>query len=179
VILRYFNVAGADPQRRTGQSTKAATHLIKVAVETALGLRPKLDVFGNDYPTPDGTCIRDYIHVSDLVRAHADALRYLRSGAPSLTLNCGYGHGFSVLEVIDAVKRVSGVDFKVDIAPRRPGDPAQIVASSEKAREKLGWRPRYDELSTIVRDVLAWERELMTRRPAPTGHAGQGRKAAV
>jgi UDP-glucose 4-epimerase len=179
VILRYFNVAGADPQRRTGQSTKAATHLIKVAVETALGLRGKLDVFGNDYPTPDGTCIRDYIHVSDLVRAHADALRYLRSGAPSLTLNCGYGHGFSVLDVIDAVKRVSGVDFKVDIAPRRPGDPAQIVASSEKAREKLGWRPRYDELSTIVRDALAWERELMTRRTAPTGDAARGRKAAV
>ncbi len=111
VILRYFNVAGADPNGRTGQSTKAATHLIKVAVETVLGLRPKLDVFGNDYPTPDGTCIRDYIHVSDLVRAHADALRYLRSGAPPLTLNCGYGHGFSVLDVIDAVKRVSGVDF--------------------------------------------------------------------
>ena len=154
MILRYFNVAGADPQRRTGQSTKAATHLIKVAVETALGMRPKLDVFGNDYPTPDGTCIRDYIHVSDLVRAHADALRYLRSGAPSLTLNCGYGHGFSVLEVIDAVKRVSGIDFKVDIAPRRPGDPAQIVAQSERVRGKLGWQPRYDDLSTIVRDAL-------------------------
>ena len=179
VILRYFNVAGADPQLRTGQSTKAATHLIKVAVETALGLRPKLDVFGKDYPTPDGTCIRDYIHVSDLVRAHADALRYLRSGAPPLTLNCGYGHGFSVLDVIDAVKRVSGVDFKVDIAPRRPGDPAQIVAQSERVRSKLGWQPRYDDLPTIVRDALAWERKLMTRGTAPTGHAGQGRKAAV
>ena len=176
VILRYFNVAGADPQRRTGQSTKAATHLIKVAVETVLGMRPKLDVFGDDYPTPDGTCIRDYIHVSDLVRAHADALHYLRSGAPSLTLNCGYGHGFSVLDVIDAVKRVSGVDFKVDIAPRRPGDPAQIVAQSERVRDKLGWQPRYDDLSAIVRDALDWERELMTRRTAP---AGQGRKAAV
>jgi UDP-glucose 4-epimerase len=178
-ILRYFNVAGADPQRRTGQSTKAATHLIKVAVETVLGLRPKLDVFGNDYPTPDGTCIRDYIHVSDLVRAHADALRYLRSGAPPLTLNCGYGHGFSVLEVIDAVKRVSGVDIKVDIAPRRAGDPAQIVAHSGRARSELGWRPRYDDLPVIVRDALAWERELMTRRTAPASHAGQGRKAAV
>ena len=176
VILRYFNVAGADPRGRTGQSTKAATHLIKVAVETVLGLRAKLDVFGDDYPTPDGTCIRDYIHVSDLVRAHADALRYLRSGAPPLTLNCGYGHGFSVLDVIKAVKRVSGVDIKVDIAPRRPGDPAQIVAHSERARDKLGWQPRYDDLSTIVRDALAWERELMTRRTAP---AGQGRKAAV
>ena len=175
VILRYFNVAGADPQRRTGQSTRAATHLIKVAVETVLGLRPKLDVFGDDYPTPDGTCIRDYIHVSDLVRAHADALRYLRSGAPSLTLNCGYGHGFSVLDVIDAVKRVSGGDFKVDIAPRRAGDPAQIVAHSEQARTKLGWQPRHDDLSTIVRDALNWERELMTRRAAQTGHAGQDR----
>jgi UDP-glucose 4-epimerase len=176
VILRYFNVAGADPQRRTGQSTKAATHLIKVAVETVLGMRPKLDVFGDDYPTPDGTCIRDYIHVSDLVRAHADALRYLRSGAPSLTLNCGYGHGFSVLDVIDAVKRVSGVDFKVDIAPRRPGDPAQIVARSERARDKLGWQPRYDDLSTIVRDALDWERELTKRQMRP---AGAGRKAAI
>jgi UDP-glucose 4-epimerase len=164
VILRYFNVAGADPKLRTGQSTKAATHLIKVAAEAALGLREKLDVFGDDYPTPDGTCIRDYIHVSDLVRAHADALRYLRSGAPSLTLNCGYGHGFSVLEVIDAVKRVAGADFKVDIAPRRPGDPAAIVAHSQRAREKLGWQPRYDDLPTIVRDALAWERELIARR---------------
>jgi len=176
VILRYFNVAGADPQRRTGQSTKAATHLIKVAVETVLGMRPKLDVFGDDYPTPDGTCIRDYIHVSDLVRAHADALRYLRSGAPPLTLNCGYGHGFSVLDVIDAVKRVSGVDFKVDIAPRRPGDPAQIVAQSERVRSALGWQPRYDDLSTIVRDALDWERELTKRQMRP---AGAGRKAAI
>jgi UDP-glucose 4-epimerase len=176
VILRYFNVAGADPQGRTGQSTKAATHLIKVAVETALGLRPKLDVFGKDYPTPDGTCIRDYIHVSDLVQAHADALRYLRSGAPPLTLNCGYGHGFSVLDVIEAVKRVSGVDFKVDMAPRRPGDPAQIVAQSERVRSKLGWRPRHDDLSTIVRDALNWERELMKRQTRP---AGAGRKAAI
>jgi UDP-glucose 4-epimerase len=175
-ILRYFNVAGADPRHRTGQSTKAATHLIKIAVETVLGLRPKLDVFGDDYPTPDGTCIRDYIHVSDLVRAHADALRYLRSGAPPLTFNCGYGHGFSVLEVIDAVKRVSGIDFKVDIAPRRPGDPAQIVAQSERVRSKLGWQPRYDDLSTIVRDALEWERELMSRQ---TRQAGAGRKAAI
>jgi len=176
VILRYFNVAGADPQGRTGQSTKAGTHLIKVAVETVLGLRPKLDVFGDDYPTPDGTCIRDYIHVSDLVRAHADALRYLRSGAAPLTLNCGYGHGFSVLEVIDAVKRVSGIDIKVDIAPRRPGDPAQIVAQSERVRSKLGWQPRYDDLSTIVRDALDWERELTKRQ---TRQAGAGRKAAI
>ena len=163
VILRYFNVAGADPQHRAGQSSKAATHLIKVAVETVLGTRPKLDVYGTDYPTPDGTCVRDYIHVSDLVRAHSDALRYLRSGAPSLTLNCGYGHGFSVLEVIEAVKRVSGVDFKVETAPRRAGDSARIVAASEQVRATLGWQPRYDDLATIVGHALAWERMLMAR----------------
>jgi UDP-glucose 4-epimerase len=164
VILRYFNVAGADPQGHAGQSNKAATHLIKVAAEAALGLRPKLDVFGIDYPTPDGSCIRDYIHVSDLARAHSDALRHLRSGRPSLTLNCGYGRGFSVLEVIDTVKRVSGVEFKVDIAPRREGDPARIVADSQQARATLGWEPRCDDLSTIVTHALAWERVLMQRR---------------
>jgi UDP-glucose 4-epimerase len=166
VILRYFNVAGADAACRAGQSSKGATHLIKVAVETALGLRPKLEVFGVDYPTPDGSGVRDYIHVSDLVRAHSDALRHLRSGAPSLTLNCGYGHGFSVLEVVETVKRVSGADFKVEIAPRREGDPAQIVANSQLARARLGWQPRFDDLATIVADALAWERQLMTRRAA-------------
>jgi UDP-glucose 4-epimerase len=138
VILRYFNVAGADPKLRTGQSTKGATHLIKVAVETALGKRAKIDVFGTDYPTPDGTCIRDYIHVTDLVRAHSDALAYLRGGGRPVTLNCGYGHGFSVRDVIDAVKRVSGVDFRVDYAGKRPGDPAQIVAKSDRIRQTLG-----------------------------------------
>jgi UDP-glucose 4-epimerase len=163
VILRYFNVAGADPQLRTGQSTRVATHLIKVAAETALGLRPKMDVFGTDYPTPDGTCIRDYIHVSDLVRAHSDALRHLRAGGASLTLNCGYGHGFSVLEVIDAVKRVSGVDFRVDVAPPRPGDPAQVVAAADRARTLLGWQPRLDDLSTIVAHALAWQKKLINR----------------
>ena len=173
MILRYFNVAGADPQCRAGQSSKAATHLMKIAVETVLGLRPKLSVFGNDYPTADGTCIRDYIHVSDLVRAHAAALAHLRSGAPSLTLNCGYGHGFSVLEVIDAVKHVSGIDFEVEIAPRRPGDPARLVASSAQVRGKLGWRPQFDNLSTIVGHALAWERKLMTRRAQPSGQAGE------
>jgi UDP-glucose 4-epimerase len=160
VILRYFNVAGADPKCRTGQSTKNATQLIKVAVEAALGLRPKLDIYGSDYPTPDGTCIRDYIHVSDLVRAHLDALRYLRGGGESVTLNCGYGHGFSVREVIEMVKRVSGIDFKVEVAPRRPGDPAQIVAASDPARTKLGWTPQYDDLATIVAHALAWEQKL-------------------
>jgi UDP-glucose 4-epimerase len=162
-ILRYFNVAGADPQMRTGQSTPMATHLIKVAVQTALGLRKKLDVFGTDYPTPDGTCIRDYIHVSDLVRAHSDALRYLRAGGNSATFNCGYGRGFSVLEVIETVKRVSGVDFRVDLAERRPGDPAQIVAASDRARGILHWVPRYDDLPTIVTDALKWEQKLRAR----------------
>jgi UDP-glucose 4-epimerase len=179
VILRYFNVAGADPDNRTGQSSPAATHLIKVAAEAALGLRPKLQVFGTDYPTPDGTCIRDYIHVSDLARAHSDALRYLRSGAPSLTLNCGYGHGFSVLEVIEMVKRIAGVDFKVEMAPRRDGDPAQIVAASERARAILGWQPRYDDLSTIVTHALAWERELMRRRAATEQRPTSERAARV
>jgi UDP-glucose 4-epimerase len=160
VILRYFNVAGADPSLRTGQSSKGATHLIKVAVETALGRRAKMEVFGTDYPTPDGTCIRDYIHVADLVRAHADALSYLRAGGRSATLNCGYGHGFSVLEVIDEVKHVSGVDFQVDSVARRPGDPGQVVAQSDRARELLGWKPQFDDLSTIVAHALAWERKL-------------------
>jgi UDP-glucose 4-epimerase len=163
VVLRYFNVAGADPRLRTGQSTPDATHLIKVAVQTALGMRPRMDVFGTDYPTPDGTCIRDYIHVSDLVAAHADALRYLRSGGASATMNCGYGRGFSVLEVIEAVKRASAVDFPVRFVPRRPGDPAQIVAASERARSLLGWQPRLDDLAAIVEHALAWERRLRTR----------------
>jgi UDP-glucose 4-epimerase len=163
VILRYFNVAGADPQERTGQSTKGATHLIKVAVETALGKREKIDVFGTDYDTPDGTCIRDYIHVSDLARAHLDALAHLRGGGASLTLNCGYGHGFSVLEVIDTVKRVSGVDFKVTFADRRPGDPARVVAASDRIRAILKWRPQFDDLGTIVAHSLAGERKLASR----------------
>jgi UDP-glucose 4-epimerase len=123
-----------------------------------------MSVFGTDYPTPDGTCIRDYIHVTDLVRAHSDALTYLRDDGASVTMNCGYGRGFSVLEVIDTVKRVSGVDFKVDLAPRRAGDPAQIVARSDKARQTLGWQPQLDDLGTIVQHALAWERKLMARR---------------
>jgi UDP-glucose 4-epimerase len=164
VILRYFNVAGADPQGRTGLASLNATHLIKVAAETALGLRPKLEVFGTDYPTPDGTCIRDYIHVADLARAHLDALRYLRSGGASLTLNCGYGHGYSVLKVIESVKRISKVDFKVEYAPRREGDPASIVASSERIRSTLDWRPRFDDLPIIVTHALDWERRLAARK---------------
>jgi UDP-glucose 4-epimerase len=163
VILRYFNVAGADPLGRIGQSTKGATHLIKVAVETALGQRAKMDVFGTDYDTPDGTCIRDYIHVSDLVRAHSDALAHLRGNGTSTTFNCGYGRGFSVLDVIETVKRVSGVDFKVDFAGRRPGDPARIVAASDRIRAALKWQPQFDDLATIVTHALAWERKLAAR----------------
>jgi UDP-glucose 4-epimerase len=175
VILRYFNVAGADPALRTGQSTRGATHLVKVAVETALGLRRTLQVFGTDYPTPDGTCVRDYIHVCDLTRAHSDALAYLRGGGAPVTLNCGYGHGASVLEVIDMVKQVSGVDFPVEICPRRPGDPDRIVASSARVREVLGWTPRYDDLATIVAHALAWEQRLIGRNRAGRSAAGHGR----
>jgi UDP-glucose 4-epimerase len=160
VILRYFNVAGADPKGRTGQSTRGATHLIKVAVEAATGKRPHVEVYGTDYPTPDGTCIRDYIHVTDLVRAHCDALRYLRAGNASATLNCGYGSGFSVLQVIDAVKRISGVDFTVKRGDRRPGDPTQIVAACDHARKLLGWKPALDDLATIVSHALGWELRL-------------------
>jgi UDP-glucose 4-epimerase len=166
-ILRYFNVAGADPRGRSGQSTKGATHLIKVAVETALGLRPRIEVFGTDYPTPDGTCIRDYIHVWDLVRAHSDALAYLRGGGDSVTLNCGYGRGFSVLDVIETVKRVEATDFPVELRGRRAGDPAQIVASAERARTILGWQPQFDDLATIVRHALAWERKLQASGGTP------------
>jgi UDP-glucose 4-epimerase len=158
VILRYFNVAGADPNGRAGQSTANATHLIKVAVEAALGTRTKVEIFGTNYPTADGTCIRDYIHVSDLVRAHLNALHYLRSGGRSATLNCGYGRGFSVLQVLDAVKQVSGVDFRVDKAARRPGDAVQIMADTQLVRQTLGWQPRFDDLETIIAHALAWER---------------------
>jgi UDP-glucose 4-epimerase len=166
IILRYFNVAGADPLLRTGQSTKGATHLIKVAVETAIGLRPMMEVFGTDYETPDGTCVRDYIHVCDLVRAHADALRHLRSGRPSLTLNCGYGRGFSVLEVIDTVKRVAGIDFKVVTSGRRAGDPARIVADGTRIRSLLGFTPQFDDLTTIVDHALKWERRRASLQAA-------------
>jgi UDP-glucose 4-epimerase len=158
--LRYFNVAGADPQGRTGQSTRGATHLIKVACETALGKRRHIDVFGTDYPTADGTCIRDYIHVTDLVRAHICALNYLRKGGASDIFNVGYSKGYSVLEVLDAVKRVSGKSFDVRLAPRRAGDPAGIVAASTKVRTTLGWEPKHEDLDAIVRQALAWEDHL-------------------
>ena len=160
VALRYFNVAGADPKGRSGQSTPRATHLIKVACETALGQRQHMDIFGTDYPTHDGTCVRDYIHVTDLARAHLAALSYLRKGKPSAVFNCGYSKGFSVREVIDAVKRVANRDFAVRITGRRPGDPAAIVAGSAKIREHLGWSPLHDDLDTIVAQALAWENQL-------------------
>ena len=164
VILRYFNVAGADPRLRTGQATPAATHLIKVACETAIGKRPKMNIFGTDYSTPDGTCIRDYIHVSDLAQAHSAALAYLRSGGASATFNCGYGRGASVLEVIAAVRRASGYDFPVELSPRRPGDPPALVANVERIHAALPWRPRFQNLDTIVSHALAWEKQLTNRR---------------
>ena len=166
VALRYFNVAGADPRGRSGQSTPNATHLIKVAAQAALGERPFLQVFGTDYPTPDGSCVRDYIQVTDLARAHVHALDHLRKGGESLTLNCGYGRGFSVKEVIEVVKRVSGVDFPVRLGERRPGDPAALVAEADRIRERLGWQPRYNQLEAIVEQALNWERTLAERKAA-------------
>ncbi|MFZ0847143.1 MAG: UDP-glucose 4-epimerase GalE, partial [Pseudolabrys sp.] len=160
VVLRYFNVAGGDPKLRTGQATAGATHLIKVACEAALGKRPRIDVYGTDYPTPDGTCIRDYVHVSDLARAHSAALAHLRRGGESATLNCGYGRGSSVLEVIDSVRRASGRDFPVEFCGRRAGDPAAVVANADRIRATLDWRPQFQDLDTIVAHAFAWERRL-------------------
>jgi UDP-glucose 4-epimerase len=162
-VLRYFNVAGADPKGRSGQSTPLATHLIKVASQTALGQRLKMDIFGTDYPTPDGTCIRDYIHVTDLIEAHKLLLDHLRAGGESTTLNCAYGQGYSVRQVVDMVKAVSGVDFRVDEGPRRAGDPASITATGEKVRQQLGWVPQHADLHEMVQTALDWERYLMRR----------------
>jgi UDP-glucose 4-epimerase len=163
VALRYFNVAGADPKGRSGQSTPKATHLIKVACETALGKRDHMEVFGTDYPTRDGTCIRDFIHVKDLARAHVAALSHLRAGGEANVFNCGYSKGYSVLEVLDAVKRVAGKDMDIRYSPRRPGDPAAIVAASSKIRDQLGWIPEHDDLDRIVAQALSWEAELARR----------------
>jgi UDP-glucose 4-epimerase len=165
VVLRYFNVAGGDPKLRTGQSTPRATHLIKLAAQTALGLRPQLQLFGTDYPTRDGTCIRDYIHVSDLARAHWAALGYLRSGGASATFNCGYGHGFTVREVIDAVTRVGGREFAVETCGRRAGDPMSLVADVSHLRSTLDWEPAYDNLDIIVAHAMAWELRLASKEP--------------
>ena len=173
--LRYFNVAGADPAGRSGQSTPVATHLIKVACQAALGLRPEIQVFGTDYPTADGTAIRDYIHVTDLADAHVLALQHLRQGGDSVALNCGYGHGLSVREVLHAVEQVAGSPLPIVAASRRAGDPPALVAASERARRVLGWHPRFDDLHAIVSSALAWER----KRPddpeagAPTDRHGK------
>jgi UDP-glucose 4-epimerase len=171
VALRYFNVAGADPKGRTGLATVGATHLLKIAVEAATGQRAKVDVFGSDYPTPDGSCIRDFIHVGDLVDAHRSALSYLRSGGTSVTLNCGYGRGYSVIETIEAVRRVSGCPFAVQYAPRRSGDIMKMVADTTRIRSLLDWTPRYDDLDTIATHALAWEERLYRERHGEVRHA--------
>ena len=166
VTLRYFNVAGADPAGRAGQSAPRATHLIKLASQAAVGKRDRLQMFGDDYPTRDGTCVRDYIHVSDLAKAHMLALDHLAKGGESLVANCGYGTGASVKEVVQSVKRVSGVDFTVENAPRRAGDPASLVANPARARGVLGWTPDYADLDVIVGHALAWEKRLAERDEA-------------
>ena len=165
--LRYFNVAGADPRGRSGQMGKGSTHLIKVAVEAAVGKRDHVDVFGTDYPTPDGACIRDYIHVTDLAAAHVAALEHLiERPDENLVLNCGYGKGLSVLQVLDAVDRANGTPLRRELGPRRAGDPPQLVSSNARMVETLDWRPAYDDIDTIVGDALAWERKLPDRATA-------------
>ena len=163
VSLRYFNVAGSDPAGRIGQSTEKATLLIKVAAETAIGKRPSISIFGTDYPTPDGSGVRDYIHVSDLAEAHLKALAYLRAGGDSTVLNCGYGHGFSVREVLQMVGKVSGEKLHIEEQPRRAGDPPMLIARAERIRNMLGWAPKHDDLETIVKTALDWERKLLAR----------------
>lgn len=164
VALRYFNVAGADLDGEIGQSFPDATHLIKVALQTVSGNRPVLQVFGDDYDTPDGSCLRDYIHVVDLAEAHLDALSYLERNQESLTLNCGYGSGTSVFEVIKAIKRVTGVDFPVEVAGRRPGDAPSLVAAADKIRSVLGWTPKYNNLDVIVETAYNWEEHCSRKR---------------
>ena len=163
VALRYFNVAGADPLARMGQRTPEATHLIKVACQAALGMRESVGIYGTDYPTPDGTGIRDYIHIEDLAAAHLCALKYLENGGQSTSMNVGYGRGRSVREVLEVVRKVSGVDFSVIEADRRPGDPASLVASAARIGQLTGWQPRYDDLETIVADAWRWESKLAGR----------------
>ena len=165
-ILRYFNVAGADPKGRTGQSTPRATHLIKRACQAVTGQVPHLTIFGTDYDTPDGTGVRDYIHVSDLVDIHQCVLAYLRKGGDSLLINCGYGRGFSVREVAAMVERVSGQKLTIELAPRRPGDMASVIANTAKLSRILNWKPRYADLETIVSTALAWERRIKSEMDA-------------
>jgi UDP-glucose 4-epimerase len=166
VTLRYFNVAGCEPTGTIGQSTPQATLLVKVACEAAVGSRSKVSIFGTDYPTPDGTGLRDYIHVEDLAAAHLDALTYLRDGGKSATLNCGYGHGYSVREVLSAVERANGAPLNITEEPRRAGDPPELVAVAEKIRKVLGWTPQFDDLDTIVRTSLEWERKIAAQDPS-------------
>ena len=166
VALRYFNVAGCEPTGTIGQSTPKATLLVKVACEAATGKRPGVAIFGTDYPTPDGTGLRDYIHVEDLASAHLDALTYLRDGGASTTLNCGYGHGYSVREVLQAVEKINGAPLNISEETRRAGDPPELVAVADKVRSVLGWKPRYDDLETIVRTSLEWERKIAARDPS-------------
>jgi UDP-glucose 4-epimerase len=165
VSLRYFNVAGCEPGGTIGQSTPKATLLVKVACEAAVGRRPGVSIFGTNYPTPDGTGLRDYIHVEDLATAHLDALTYLRDGGKSATLNCGYGHGYSVREVLAAVERASGDALKIREEDRRPGDPPELVAVAKKIRKVLGWKPRFDNLDMIVETSLNWERKIAAQDP--------------
>src|SRR3954465_10251298 len=171
VALRYFNVAGADPKGRVGLATVGATHLLKIAVEAATGQRAKIDVFGTDYPTPDGSCIRDFIHVTDLSQAPRAALSYLRGGGQSVTLNCGYGRGYSVMETIEAVRGVSMRNFAVSYAPRRPGDIMTMVADTGRIRSTLDWTPQFDNLETIATHALAWEQKLFRDRGGLPQHA--------
>jgi UDP-glucose 4-epimerase len=166
VALRYFNVAGCEPTGTIGQSTPKATLLVKVACEAATGNRPGVSIFGTDYPTPDGTGLRDYIHVEDLASAHLDALTYLRNGGESTTLNCGYGHGYSVREVLQAVEKVNGAPLNIGEEERRAGDPPELVAIADKVRSVLGWKPQYDDLESIVRTSLEWERKIAARDPS-------------
>ena len=165
VILRYFNVAGASLDGTLGQATANATHLIKVACEAACGMREKVTVYGTDYPTADGTCVRDYIHVEDLARAHVDALRYLEKGGASETFNCGYGRGFSVREVLRMVEKVSGVELRIEGGARRAGDAAELVAGSSKVKKALGWKPRHEDLEVICSTAFRWEAKLQTDSP--------------
>jgi len=160
VVLRYFNVAGADPQARMGQRSKNATHLLKVCCQAALGMRESVSIYGDDYDTPDGTGVRDYIHVEDIAQAHLDALVYLESGGESLVVNAGYGRGYSVREVIKAVQEVTGRTFTTVVAPRRPGDPPVLIAKADRIRKNLNWSPRYNDLARIVEDAWRWEKKL-------------------
>lgn len=159
VALRYFNVSGADPDGQLGQSFPEATHLIKVACEVATGKRSSIKVFGSDYCTPDGTCVRDYIHVSDLADAHVKALEHLEKGGGSEVLNCGYGHGFSVKEVLARVIEVTGINIKIDESPRRPGDPASLTAKADRIQNVIGWKPKYDDLNLIIKSAYEWEKK--------------------